>query len=60
LLQVADPLKRLRDLFDVRDPLYRETAHHVIETGRPTVGALVHLILSHLELSPEPGTTDAT
>ena len=51
LLQVADPLKRLRDLFEARDPLYRETAHHVIETGRPTVGALVHLILSHLELS---------
>jgi shikimate kinase len=59
LLQVSDPLKRLRDLFEARDPLYRETAHHVIETGRPTVGALVHLILSHLELSPETGASDA-
>ena len=27
LLQVADPLQRLRDLYAVRDPLYRETAH---------------------------------
>jgi len=54
LLQVADPMARLRDLFAVRDPLYRETAHHVIETSRPTVGALVQLILSHLELSPDP------
>ena len=54
LLQVSDPLARLRDLFALRDPLYRETAHHVIETSRPTVGALVHLILSHLELSPDP------
>jgi shikimate kinase len=53
LLQVADPMTRLRDLFAVRDPLYRETAHHIIETSRPTVGALVHLILSHLELSPD-------
>lgn len=63
LLQVSDPLKRLRDLFEVRDPLYRGTAHHVIETARPTVGALVQLILSHLELSSEPdasGTSSAT
>jgi shikimate kinase len=59
LLQVADPLKRLRDLFEARDPLYRETAHHVIETSRPTVGALVHLILSHLEHSSESDKTDA-
>ena len=37
LLQVADPQARLRELLDVRDPLYRETAHYVIETGRPNV-----------------------
>jgi shikimate kinase len=37
LLQVADPLRKLRDLFQTRDPLYRETAHFVIETGRPSV-----------------------
>ena len=40
LLQVADPLQRLRDLHAVRDPLYRETAHFMIETGRPSVAAL--------------------
>jgi len=49
LLQVADPLGRLRELFDIRDPLYRETAHHVIETGRPTVAALVNMILDKLD-----------
>ena len=27
LLQVGDPLRRLRDLFHERDPLYRRTAH---------------------------------
>jgi shikimate kinase len=37
LLQVADPLARLRSLYDERDPLYRETAHFIIETGRPSV-----------------------
>jgi shikimate kinase len=50
LLQVADPLQRLRDLYAQRDPLYRETAHHVIETGRPSVALLVHTILMQLEL----------
>jgi len=41
LLLVADPLQRLRDLYDARDPLYRETAHFVIDTGRPSVATLV-------------------
>ena len=51
LLQVADPLKRLHDLFSKRDPLYRETAHFVLETGRPSVGTLVNMIVMQLELS---------
>jgi shikimate kinase len=51
LLQVADPLKRLRDLYAARDPLYRETAHFVIETGRPSVASLVNMIVMQLELS---------
>jgi shikimate kinase len=51
LLQVADPLARLRALYDERDPLYRETAHFVIETGRPSVPTLVNMILMQLELA---------
>jgi shikimate kinase len=51
LLQVADPQARLRELFDVRDPLYRETAHYVIETGRPNVAGLVNMIVAQLELA---------
>lgn len=51
LLQVADPLQRLRDLYAVRDPLYRETAHFVIETGRPSVASLVNMIVMQLELA---------
>lgn len=49
LLQVADPLVRLRDLYALRDPLYRESARLVVETGRPSVPALVHLIADQLE-----------
>ncbi|MCW5634512.1 MAG: shikimate kinase [Rubrivivax sp.] len=51
LLQVADPLRRLRDLYRERDPLYRKTAHFVVEAARPSVGALVGMVLMQLELA---------
>lgn len=51
LLQVKDPLKKLREMYAQRDPLYRRTAHFVIETGRPSVHALVNMILMQLELA---------
>jgi shikimate kinase len=50
LLQVADPMAKLRELFSARDPLYRQTAHFVIETGRPSVATLVNMIVMQLEL----------
>lgn len=56
LLQVRDPLKRLRELFAERDPLYTEAADFVIETGRPTVATLVNMIRMQLELA---GVLDA-
>lgn len=51
LLQVQDPLARLRSLYDERDPLYRETAHFAIDTGRPSLSRLVNMILMQLELA---------
>ena len=51
LLQVSDPLVRLKELYFARDPLYRETAHFVVETGRPSVATLVNIILMQLELA---------
>lgn len=51
LLQVSDPLRKLRELFAQRDPLYRSTAHYVLETGRPSVSALVNMVLMQLELA---------
>jgi shikimate kinase len=59
LLQVDDPLARLKALFDARDPLYREAAHFVIETGRPSVATLVNMITMQLELAghlPDPAS----
>lgn len=51
LLQVADPMRKLRDLYAERDPLYRKTAHFIIETGRPSVHTLVNMVLMQLELA---------
>ena len=51
LLQTDDPLSRLRELYEQRDPLYRETAHFHIATGRPPVSVLVTMILTQLELA---------
>ena len=51
LLQVADPLGKLRTMYAERDPLYSETAHFQIDTGRPSVPTLVNMILMQLELA---------
>jgi len=51
LLQVNDPLQRLRNLYEVRDPLYRETAHFVVDTGRPSVATLLNMIIMQLEVA---------
>ena len=51
LLQVPDPLAKLRDLYAVRDPLYREVAHFTVDTGRPSVATLVNMIVMQLELA---------
>ncbi len=75
LLQVGNPLHRLRELYAQRDTLYRETATYVIETGRPTVHTLVNMIMMQLEMAqraqepqmphgaadtpPPPGTLNA-
>ena len=51
LLQVSDPLAKLKELYELRDPLYRETAHFVIETGRPSVSIMVNMIVMQLEVA---------
>ena len=51
LLQVADPQARLRELYRERDPLYRRTAHFVVEAARPSVPALMGMVLMQLELA---------
>ena len=45
LLNVADPLARLRELYAVRAPLYREAAHFVANGGRMQASSIVQLLL---------------
>jgi shikimate kinase len=51
LLQVADPLGRLRELHSERDPFYRQTAHFTIDTGRVSIPTLVSRAIAQLELA---------
>ncbi len=48
LLQTADPRSKLEELLAQRDPLYREIADLVIDTGRPNVQSMVQTILDQL------------
>lgn len=50
LLQVADPLSRLRELYAQRHHLYREVADFVVETGRPSMSSVVNMIMMQLEV----------
>lgn len=50
LLQGVDPLRKLRDLAALRDPLYRQTAHYVVDANRSSVWGLVNWICMQLEL----------
>ncbi|MFJ1467492.1 bifunctional shikimate kinase/3-dehydroquinate synthase AroKB [Massilia orientalis] len=49
LLQTADPRRKLEDLTAQREPLYREIADMVIDTGRPNVQSMVQTILDQLD-----------
>jgi len=41
LLRTADPLAKLEELHRIRDPLYRECAHLIVDTGNQAIRSLV-------------------
>jgi shikimate kinase len=57
LLAQANPQAVLAALFAVREPLYKQTAHLAVETGRQSVGRLADYIIS--ELQPQIPTDDS-
>ena len=49
LLQTDDPEAKLRELMQIREPLYRETADITINTGEKSIRAVINVILDRLQ-----------
>ena len=62
LLQTENPLAKLRELFKQRDPLYREVADIVVDTGRQSVAGMTRVLYGRLDRLknglPLPDTAD--
>lgn len=56
LLQTADPRGRLEELMRVRDPLYREIAHMIVDTDRASARSVAQRILKRLRRHSRPET----
>ncbi|HYF59168.1 MAG TPA: shikimate kinase [Burkholderiaceae bacterium] len=48
LLRAPDPRARIEALLDAREPLYREAAHLVVDTGRQPVETVVDAVIARL------------
>jgi shikimate kinase len=62
LLRSSDPLATLERLYAERDPLYREVAHIIIDTGDQSLGSLVHRLerkLGEFEAATRPSDSPA-
>lgn len=51
LLQTDDPLGKITELLAMREPLYLEVAHHIIDTNGRSVRSVVNSILEKLNSS---------
>ena len=63
LLRTSDPRKKLEELEAQREPLYKEVAHIIVDTGRPNIQNLMQTILGQLPASVsqiEQQITDST
>ena len=54
LLQVADPLLKLNQLFAIRDPLYREVAHLIVDGSRMSAQGVLQYLLREVEKRWKP------
>ena len=49
LLQTADPAAKLRELMTTREPLYRDTADIVINTGQQSIRTVINVMLDKIK-----------
>jgi shikimate kinase len=54
LLRTPDPRRRIAQLVETRDPLYRECAHLIVQTGRQPVDRVVEAIVAGLPAGVAP------
>jgi shikimate kinase len=54
LLRVDNPLAKLEELHALRDPLYRETAHIVIDSSRMVASGVVQFLLKEFQQLCKP------
>jgi len=47
-LRTGEPLARLEQLYDERDPLYRSIADIIVDTGSQSLGSLAHRLEERL------------
>jgi shikimate kinase len=49
LLRVENPLEQLEVLYALRDPLYRETAHLIVDGSRMVASGVVQYLLKEFD-----------
>lgn len=49
LLQTPDPAATLKEIMKVREPLYRETADIIINTGQQSIRAVINVMLDKIK-----------
>jgi len=49
LLQTANPAETLREIMKIREPLYRETADIIINTGQQSIRAVINVMLDKIK-----------
>jgi shikimate kinase len=59
LLHNTDPEARLRDLFAIRQPLYEELAHLIVNTDHRRVSVVAQDIIQGLNLTPVCGVDES-
>ncbi len=60
LLQTADPQAKLRELFAQRDPIYRQLADIIMDTGDQNIHALVRHLIQKLTDRQDPNMQTLT
>jgi len=49
LLQTADPAATLKEIMKIREPLYRQTADIIINTGQQSIRAVINVMLDKIK-----------